>query len=341
MNNNCNKINILAPNIKNGGGKELLEYLLEYLNTNYSNIKVIVYLDSSLSHIISSNNRKVVYLSSVKEKIKLFTKSLDNSLYFGNLPPLVKTKNSIVYFHNLYLLMPFNILKKSSIKFVFKFMLQQLYINIFIKNVDTVAVQNKNIQSKFINKYKHGKVELLPFFRLCDKDIKSDKIYDFCYVSLAHSHKNHDRLFDAMQILSDKNINTSLALTIEKEHDDLIKKIASINNKGVVKITNLGVLKKEEVCKLYSQSKCLVFPSTQETFGLALIESVNMGLDIIASNLDYAYQSVNPSLTFDPGSSKDIAEKLKTYLLKSANKSDIIISNEIDKLIQILIKGSN
>ena len=28
-------INIIAPNIKSGGGKELLEYLLEYIDDNY------------------------------------------------------------------------------------------------------------------------------------------------------------------------------------------------------------------------------------------------------------------------------------------------------------------
>jgi glycosyltransferase involved in cell wall biosynthesis len=157
-------------------------------------------------------------------------------------------------------------------------------------------------------------------------------------VSLAHPHKNHDRLLDAMQILSDKNIHTSLVLTIEDGHNKLKEKIDTINKQGIVNIVNLGILKKEDVCKLYSKSKCLVFPSTQETFGLALIESVHMGLDVIASNLDYVYQSIKPSLVFDPTCSDDIADKLKIYLSTRINKSDIIIHNEIDKLIKILIE---
>ena len=32
---------IIAPNIKGGGGRELLEYLLEYLEDKYKDIKVI------------------------------------------------------------------------------------------------------------------------------------------------------------------------------------------------------------------------------------------------------------------------------------------------------------
>lgn len=333
-------INIIAPNIKNGGGKELLEYLLEYLEEKYMTVQVMVYLDSSLSHIKATKNRKVFLLSSSIEKIKLFYKKMDNSLYFGNLPPLRKSNNSIVYFHNLYLLMSFNILKKSSLKFMVKYTLQQLYIKYFIKNVDLVAVQNKEIKNNFINKYNYNKIELLPFFRLCDKmkNTTEYKIYDFCYISLAHPHKNHNRLLDAMQILSDKNISTSLALTIEDGHDDLITKIDRINKNNIVTIVNLGMIPKSEVCKVYSQSKCLVFPSTQETFGLGLIESVNIGLDVIASDLKYVYESIKPSLVFDPTNANDIANKLQIYLSNTANKSDIIIHNEIDKLIKILIK---
>jgi hypothetical protein len=63
-----------------------------------------------------------------------------------------------------------------------------------------------------------------------------------------------------------------------------------------------------------------------------------MGLDVIASNLDYVYQSIKPSLLFDPTCSDDIADKLKIYLSTRINKSDIIIHNEIDKLIKILIE---
>jgi hypothetical protein len=182
-------INIIAPNIKSGGGLELLMYLVEYIENKYPNLKNVVYVDDSIQMIQPKKNREVVHIESVKEKIRLFAKPLINALYFGNLPPLVKVKNSIVYFHNPYLLMPFSTLRKSSFKFLIKYSLQQLYIKLFIKNVDTVAVQNEEIKNSFINKYKYDKVELLPFFRLCDKNIIENKIYDFCYVSLAHTHK--------------------------------------------------------------------------------------------------------------------------------------------------------
>lgn len=331
---------IIAPNIKNGGGLELLLYLIEHIQSKYPNLKCVVYVDSTLKMIQSNGNVTVFHISSKIEKIKLFYKKLNNALYFGNLPPLVNSENSVVYFHNLYLLMPYKKLIKTSVKFFIKYFLQQLYIKFFIKNVNMIACQNNDIKNKFIKRYSFQNVELLPFFRLCDKQLlkKNKKKYDFCYVSLAHPHKNHYRLIEACEILSNKDISFSLALTIEDGHEDLIKKIEYVNQKNRVNIVNLGKLPKEEVCKLYTQSRCLVFPSTEETFGLGLIEAVNMKLDVIASDLDYVYQSMEPSLIFDPNSSLDIATKMKEYLSGAVPKSKVKIENKIDELIKILIK---
>lgn len=337
-------INIIAPNIKNGGGLELLLYLVEYIKSEYKNIECVVYVDSSLKMIQSSSNVTVIHMASKIGKIKLFYKKLNNSLYFGNLPPLVKSENSVVYFHNLYLLMPFEKLMKTSIKFFIKYFLQQLYIKFFIKNVNIVACQNSDIKEKFIKKYSFKNVQLLPFFRLCNRELleKKENKYDFCYVSLAHPHKNHQRLLEACEILSNENVSFSLALTIEDGHNELIQKIKNINLKNVVNIINFGKIPKQEVCKLYSQSRCLIFPSIEETFGLGLVEAVNMDLDVIASDLDYVYQSIEPSLVFDPISSLDISLKMKEYLKEQTKHSKVKIENKINDLIQILIeKASN
>lgn len=337
-----NSISIIAPNIKMGGGLELLLYLYEYVEQNYSEYNFTFYIDDSLeSQMYSKNNIEVISIKSSFKKIKLFSKRFANTLYFGNLPPLAKSKNSIVYFHNPYLLMDKKELLKTSFKFFLKYSLQQLYIKIFIKNVGLVAVQNIVIKDKFVKKYKFDKVKLLPFFRLCDKNLYKDvdKIYDFCYVSLYYPHKNHENLLKACKILADDGISFSLALTIESYNLNLINAIEEINKLKIVKIINSGKLSKDDVNLLYAQSKCLIFPSKQETFGLSLIEAANMNLDIIASNLPYTYESVEPSLVFDPESEIDIANTIRQYLKGDIKKSKGIITNKIDDLIDILIKG--
>ena len=102
-------INIIAPNIKSGGGKELLEYLLEYIDNNYPDILLNVYVDIS-SNIQRTRARNVIVMTSELSKVILFFKKFENVIYFGNLPPLRKSKNSLIYFHNTYLLM--NLKKK-------------------------------------------------------------------------------------------------------------------------------------------------------------------------------------------------------------------------------------
>jgi len=97
-------INIIAPNIKSGGGKELLEYLLEYINDNYVDILVNVYVDTSVN-VESTHARNVFVITSELSKVILFFKRFENVIYFGNLPPIRKSTNSLVYFHNTYLLM--------------------------------------------------------------------------------------------------------------------------------------------------------------------------------------------------------------------------------------------
>ncbi len=333
-------LSIVASNIKNGGGKELLVYLLEYIEENYNDLSVVAYLDVSLNDIEETDTRKIVLLNRIIDKIRLFNRSIDNAIYFGNLPPLKKSQNSIVYFHNPYLLMPFKSLIKTSFMLFIKYTLQRYYIKIFIQNIETVACQNQEVKESFIATYGFKNVRLLPFFRLCDNQLNTvnTKIYDFCYVSLAHPHKNHIKLLDAFEILSNKNIAVSLALTVEDGHDEIVTKIEKLNEKGVVSVINLGLLPKRDVCTLYAQSKSLVFPSTQETFGLALIEAVNMNLDIIASDLEYVYKAVIPSLVFNPNDSKDIADKLIQYIKGNSKKSESIIDNKIQDLINIMIE---
>ena len=153
-------INIIAPNIKSGGGKELLEYLLEYIDENYVDIKVNVYVDIS-SNIENKQKRNVIVMTSKLSKIMLFFKLFENAIYFGNLPPIRKSKNSLVYFHNTHLLMSLRKMFSTNSEFINKIMyvVKQIYIKIFAKNVDFIVCQtevvSKQIKKKFLYEKKN------------------------------------------------------------------------------------------------------------------------------------------------------------------------------------------
>ena len=331
-------INIIAPNIKSGGGKELLEYLLEYINDNYLDVSVNVYVDASLN-IQSTHLRNVIIITSEIRKIILFFKKFENVIYFGNLPPLRKSKNSLVYFHNTYLLMNLKKIFSSNNKFLYKIMCltKQFYIKFFIKNVDFIVCQTDKVSKQIKMKYSHENIKVLPFYKVCKKiDIK--KNFDFCYISLAHPHKNHQKLFEAVKILEREKLHLSLVVTVESNKEDLIRMIEEINENSIIKIVNLGTISKEKVCEVYAQSKCLIFPSLEESFGLPLIEAVDMGLDVISSDLNYVYQVINPSLTFNPNDIQSIANTIQKYNDSSHPKSEGRIKNRISELLELILK---
>ncbi|MDX4058867.1 glycosyltransferase, partial [Aliarcobacter skirrowii] len=175
-------------------------------------------------------------------------------------------------------------------------------------------------------------------YNACNK-IKQDKIYDFCYISLAHSHKNHNRLLDALYQLCEQKYSFTIALTIQKNKSELINKINKINNLGYIKIENFGYVSKDKVCDIYNKSKCLIFPSLNESFGLPLIEAATCELDILASNLNYVEQAIIPTAKFNPYNVDEIVLTIKNYINgKYQNKVIKLLDNKIDDLIKNIIE---
>ena len=330
-------INIIAPNIKSGGGKELLEYLLEYIDNNYPDILLNVYVDIS-SNIQRTRARNVIVMTSELSKVILFFKKFENVIYFGNLPPLRKSKNSLIYFHNTYLLMNLKKIFSNNTKFLDKIMYlaKQFYIKFFVKNVDFIACQTDEVSKQFKKKYSFENITILPFYRTCEK-MKMEKKFDYCYISLAHPHKNHQKLFEALKILEREKLHLSLVVTVESNKEDLIRTIEEINENSIIKIVNLGTISKEKVCEVYAQSKCLIFPSLEESFGLPLIEAIDMGLDVISSDLNYIYQIIKPSLTFNPNDAESIADAIQNYNKGNCPKSEVKTKNSIAELLELIL----
>ena len=69
----------------------------------------------------------------------------------------------------------------------------------------------------------------------------------------------------------------------------------------------LGVLTHGQMKQLYSQVHALIYPLTFELFGLPLIEARQAGLAILAAELDYVRDVLDPDQSFDPLSELSIA----------------------------------
>ena len=65
---------------------------------------------------------------------------------------------------------------------------------------------------------------------------------------------------------------------------------------------------------LYKKSAALIFPSKFESFGLPIIEAIQAGLPILAPEVDYVRDLIDPAQTFDPASAISIARSVKRHI---------------------------
>ena len=117
----------------------------------------------------------------------------------------------------------------------------------------------------------------------------------------------------------------------------MITKIKLYKNIGL-NIVNLGHLNYKEVVNYYASSKYVLFPSLTESFGLPLLEACIYNCKIIAADLDYVYDIVEPSIAFDPFNAEKLANIIFDISERKIRLSDskLIIKNKIFDLINLL-----
>jgi hypothetical protein len=328
-------INIIAVNIKQGGGLILLKLLIDSLIKK--NIKIILHVDAYIGADNFYNNDFVklkVYKNFIS-KVLVFGKSHDKALYFGNIPPFfTRGKNNFLYLHNPFYTMPFSYLFSRR---HWKFIIYKIYIILFIKNVKSVFVQTENYR-RSVKKELKVDSELMPFYEdLSQYAIKSkNKTYDFAYISIPNPNKNFELFLSSLQLLNLKLTNEiKIVLTIPEKEKKLIKQIKEFEDTNI-NILNMGELSMKNVIEVLNKTRTLVFPSLHETFGLPLVEACQLNTFVISSNLPYVYDVINPSLTFDPYSKKDIADVMYDAIQSDLKSPEIVLKNNINKLIKTL-----
>lgn len=189
------------------------------------------------------------------------------------------------------------------------------------KNVDRYIVQTNSMKNAahrcFGNKIL---VSILPFSAptpkwISEQALQPERKYDFAYPANGEAHKNHNNLLEAWRLLSEAGLKPSLALTVStKDFPFLSSHIKKYREDYELKIVNLERISTVEMRALYKSSSALIFPSNTESFGLPLIEAKQFGIPILAPELDYVRDVVEPLETFDPNSPISIARAVRRFL---------------------------
>lgn len=318
---------IHATNVHQGGGLFLLDALLQAINGEVVlSVDQRMPLPTYMANNIQVKQVKPTILQRFMAEIWLaqVVKEKDIVLCFGNLPPLFRLLGqTVVFVQNRYLIedVPLN---GFSLKIRLRLTLERLWLARRLMNADKFVVQTPTMKTLLEAKTLGlTTVSVLPFVadpscyvrKLLQLKVHGDFFYDFVYVASGEPHKNHQKLLDAWCLLAEEGLFPSLCLTLDEvRFVELCSLIKTMQQRYDVKICNLGGLSHKEVLALYKKSGASIYPSKFESLGLPLIEARQAGLPVLAAELDYVRDVLDPEQVFDPDSSMSIARAVKRFM---------------------------
>lgn len=330
--------------INTGGGKILLDYLIEELEK--TDKQIFYLLDKRIQkekYVIKSTNVILYLKSGFFDRMNFYKKNknrFSKVFCFGNIPPPIKLKSDVLtYFQNINYISYSK--KDFSLKNRFISFLKRKILSLWKNNTDKWIVQSLYVQQKMIEKYgeNKNKIEIIPFFKSIKKNRAIDNIgkisNSFLYVSNAYPNKNHIRLIEAFCNFYDKYKIGKLTLTVSEKFDE-VKKLIDSKIQQEYPIENLGYVSQDILIKSYIRSEFVIFPSTSESFGLGLIEGIEFECKIISADLPYTYAVCEPSIVFNPLSIESIEKSFDLAIHNNVKKSILKTKNSISELINLL-----
>lgn len=342
-----------ASYINIGGGKSLLNYFITTLkNKNILDNYIFIFdkrlgelnfnieIKDDKKYFIESNefNRFLIYNKIIKQQ------NIQSIFCFNNLPPILTKINIKIFilFHNNILL------KKISYKNIFrdyKILLKKYYIRLLNNHSYTWIVQTNLVKIKLVENISNfrNSILILPFYEDIETNYKKNPLQlesCFVYIADASFHKNHLFLLDAwLKIYENYNLKPSLFFTFNSNQNVALQnKIIELNKQGL-NLFNLGILNKIELLELYEKCSFLIYPSLEESFGLPLIEASQLNKFIIAIDLPYVKEIIEPTLLFSPYNILDLVEKI-FQIVTNKNltymPSKLKINNNINNIINLL-----
>jgi len=328
------KIIINATDIHSGGGKVMLDDLLlasESMNKHQFHVFIDPRYDNS-----DFNNSNISYYNIPKlkrvfvdNKIKKIVENDSIIINIGDLPPFKKHQCTVIQFlMNRYFIDSFS---KSGLPLMVRLRLSlaKFAFRIYLKNADYLFVQNTVMRDLLLDlKYQKDIIIVMPYknldkfdFPLVEKEQNS-----FIYVASDEPHKNHSNLIKAWELLHEEGLNPKLYLTINENTDlyfDIKRKKVSKN----LNITVMPNLDRDDLLLYYLRVDALVYPSFFECFGIPLVEAMNYNLPVIASELDYVRDIIDPVESFDPTSPRSISRAIKRFLNYGERQPKVIQAN--------------
>lgn len=323
--------------INYGGALSLLRYLVDKLNEG--NKEFFLLADERCQGKFDTLSKIEYRRASLAERRSFYQEHRDvyTSVFcFGNVPPPIKLNVPVyTYFHNINMLTLADCRDKKQLV---KFWMKRAFIKHYRKNTDEWFVQTTNTANELVRHMgvSADKLKLYPFYKLPKFPDTTDDRKDYIFVGEYSGSKGHDELLEAWKILHEHGINLTLHLTVSLG-EAFLKKLQEAVAQGV-HIINHGFVSADELAKLYMQCKATIYPSYNESFGLGLIEAMEAGCDVIASDRPFVHAICQPSETFDPALPNTIVDAVVRYETKERRQTILITCDKVDEMIEDICK---
>ncbi len=188
-----------------------------------------------------------------------------------------------------------------------------------INSVDGIiynSVNTKNETEKFFPKSKSidSFVSYIIIPEIPYVDVEPQDYYLF--LGNLEKRKGVDILLDTFEKYVEKGGKRKLVVAGKEREKDIFTKIQKLSNKYSNFIYK-GYADEDTRTRLYHECGCFLFPSRAEGFGMPLIEALQCGKDVIASNLDIFHELASDSIiSFDLKDDGDDSDRLSDAMIK-------------------------
>lgn len=319
------RVVVHAPNVHVGGGKELLDALMDALDRRDDYMAV---LDERFGWREKFRHPlNIVFVPpTLKDRLaaewhlKTHVGAGSKVLCFGNLPPLFRLRGKVyLYLQNRFLLgaeslahWPWYARARLTI--------ERWWLAMRLRNADIIVVQTNTMRALVHERFRRDAI-VVPFLpnttfpsdaRAAARDPSNAA---FLYVASGEPHKNHQRLVQAWRMLGEGGVRPALWLTLDPmRYGALVDEIEHTASVHGLQISNFGSVSRTQLDELYSKANALIYPSMLESYGLPLLEARAAGLPLITGELDYVRDIVDPEETFDPHSPLSMARAVKRFM---------------------------
>lgn len=326
--------------INKGGGAVLLQYLIEHILCHPQKDNFFFLLDPRFEKPDALTGNYAVVNNKMKDRAKFYKQNkgkYTKVFCFANTPPPLRLNVPVyTYFHNQKLLEAYRYKFKKNHRSLY---LKYLVVKLYNRNTNYYIVQTAHMVHALTSLGLKDAAHCLtiPFYddskyKAGHKPFLERTKDEFVFISNPSPQKNYPTLLDAWALLLEQGHTPRLHVTIDDTAPQLLIKMQALVDKGA-RIVNHVYLDPKE---LYFNCPYLIFPSVTESFGLPLVEAVDSGMKVLASDLPYVHDVIVPSLTFNPMDKASIADAVTKALNTELPFPKVLASNDVDTLIGLL-----